>query len=95
MLTFIPGVLWSDVRPHSSALLRSLGGVLDNTQAVSIRNPVQGIQVRASAKKVDCHDGLGSGGDGGFQDFGGCVVGLRITLHQDRRGALIEHGVCR
>ncbi len=75
LLTFLPGVLWADVHPHSPALLESLGRVLGRVdRALADFEPAAALR----ALKWDLRQA------GWIRDFVGYVEG------RERR-ALVEH----
>jgi hypothetical protein len=71
---------------------KTLGGVFNHRNAVLGGNGVDGVKVRALAVQADGDDGLGTGGDGGFQQGRVQVVGAGINVHIHRLGAQQGHG---
>lgn len=66
---------------------KTLRGVLDHDQLVTIGDRIDLVHVGRLAVEADRHDGLGARGDGGF-DLGGVdVTGVGLDIHEDRLGA--------
>lgn len=71
---------------------KTLGGVFNHRNAVLGGNGVDGVKVRALAVQADGNDGLGTRGDGRFQQGRVQVVGAGVNVHIHRLGAQQGHG---
>lgn len=67
--------------------------VLDQPQAMLVAQGLDFGEVEGVAQGVGQHDGLGLGGDGGFDELGVDVVSLHIDVDEDRDGTELHDGV--
>ncbi len=76
----------------AAAVLRAvrLAGVLDDGEAVALRQLDERVHVGGQAEQVDRADGLRPGRDGRGHAVRVDVVGLGVDVHEDRRGAGVQ-----
>ena len=80
--------------PRALAVIRGPVGlrrVLDEFEAVGVRDGAQRVHVGGLAVEMHRHDGFGAGGDGGLHKGGVDVVGGDVRLHQHRGRAAVAH----
>ena len=70
-------------------------GILDELQAVPIRNRPQQRQVRRPPGEMHRHDRLRAGGDRRLERVRGEALGVLFHVDEDRPRADVEHDVCR
>ena len=70
-----------------------VAAVFNQPQPVLVTQRLDLGQVEGVAQGVGEHDGLGLGGDGGFNEAGVDVVGLHVDVDEDRDGAELHDRV--
>jgi len=72
-----------------------LGGVLDDPQRVALGDGVEPIPIHGQPGQIHRDNGLGAGGDGGFQPVQIQIAGVRRHIHEDGPGPHVENDVGR
>src|ERR1039458_9497237 len=69
-----------------------LGGVLDDGEPVTVRDPHDRVHIAHLAEQVNWNDRLGAGRDGPLNQFGVDVIRARIDVDKNRGGARADDG---